>query len=106
MAYRREEIDTDPRVASQEEMEQEGRAITGGPGIVGTKSQMQGAGLGILLGTIVGGLIGLGAGLVFFEGATVIVTLVVGVVAGATFGFTAGGFVGPVKKLDGTDADT
>jgi len=36
----------------------------------------------------------------------VIVTLVVGAGAGLVFGFTAGGFLGPVKKLNGTDADT
>ena len=35
-----------------------------------------------------------------------IVTLVVGAGAGLVFGFTAGGFLGPVKKLNGTDADT
>ena len=96
----------DRQVASQHEMEQEGRAITAGPGVVGTKSQMQGAGIGLFLGALAGGVVGLIAGLLLFEGGAVIITLVVGAVAGLVFGFTAGGFLGPVKKLDGTDADT
>ena len=98
----------DPRIASQNEMEEESRAMTGGPGVVATKSQARGAVGGGFVGGIVGALIGLVVGLLAFDGTGTIITVVVGGVAGFVFGGVSGGIVRPMQKLDEdeSDADT
>jgi hypothetical protein len=102
----KEEDMSDARSRAQREMEQEADSFTGGPGIVASKSQARGAGGGILLGTVVGGVIGLLLGALLFEGVLgVIVAGVAFAAAGATFGGVTGGFVGPRKNLEGSEAD-
>ena len=96
---------SDPRVASQAEMEAESEHLTGGPGVVATKSQAQGAVGGGFVGAVIGGLIGLGIGLIAFDGTTTIITVIVGVVAGLVFGGVSGGIALPMTRHDG-DPDT
>ena len=96
---------SDPRVTSQAEMEAESEHVTGGPGLVATKSQAQGAVGGGLVGAIVGGLIGLGIGLIAFNGTTTIIVVIVGAVAGFVFGGVSGGIALPMTRHDG-DPDT
>jgi membrane associated rhomboid family serine protease len=94
------------REREHEQLRREAEGFTGGPGVVATKSQARGSLAGILGGAIVGVLIGVVVGAIFFEGTRgIVITAVALAVAGATFGGVAGGFVGPRKKLKGTEAD-
>jgi uncharacterized protein YcfJ len=93
------------RVPSEKEMHQEADSLTGGPGVVATKSQAKGGVAGVIAGAVVGALVGLLVGVVFLEGAGVIITTVAFAVAGATAGGVAGGFVAPRRRLGPTEAD-
>jgi len=94
------------RVPSQEEMKQEAEHLTGGPGVVATKSQARGSLAGLLGGVIVGALIGVLIGLLLFDGTVgVVITTIAFGVAGATFGAVSGGFVAPRRKLGSTEVD-
>jgi uncharacterized membrane protein len=94
------------RVPSQEEMKQETEHLTGGPGVVATKSQARGSLVGLVAGVVAGALLGALIGLLIFEGALgVAITTIAFGVAGATFGAVSGGFVAPRKKLGPTEAD-
>ena len=94
------------RVPSQEEMKQETEHLTGGPGVVATKSQARGSLIGLVAGVVVGALVGALIGLLIFEGTLgVVITTIAFGVAGATFGAVSGGFVGPRKKLGPTEVD-
>ena len=88
--------------ATQEEAEH----FTGGPGVVATKSQAQGATAGILAGALVGALVGFLIGALLFEGTrSVIIATIAVAVAGSVFGAVAGGIGRSMKKLERTDAD-
>ncbi len=84
-----------PEPERQEQLA-ETESFTGGPGAVGTKSQMRGAAAGIIIGAIVGALLGLALGLI--TDRPVVFTLV-GAVAGAVVGGVAGGGQNPKQKL-------
>ena len=99
----------DERRQAEQEMRAEAEQLTGGPGVVATRSQMRGTLAGTALWGIVGIVIGLIVGFVFFGGAVgVIVSAVAFGGALATFGGVVGGFVGPRRSLSGTSggADT
>lgn len=85
----------EPSEPSGTEMERELDRGVWAPGALGTRSQLIGGAGGVVLGTVLGALIGLILGLAFFWGQTgsVVITLVVGAVAGATALGLAGGFV-------------
>lgn len=100
MAERRDETSTDPNMAEEAEH------LTGGPGVVVTKSQARGGLAGIVLGGIAGAAAGAILGVLLFEGRTaVIIAVVAFAVAGATFGGVAGGFLGPKRNVDESGAD-
>ena len=90
----------DPQERTWAEMEAESEHLTGGPGVVATKSQAQGAIGGGFVGAVIGGLIGLGIGLIAFDGTTTIITIIVGVVAGLVFGGVSGGIALPMTRND------
>lgn len=96
---------SDPKETSWAEMEAESEHMTGGPGVVATKSQAQGAVGGGLVGAVIGGLVGLAIGQIAFDGESTIITIVVGVVAGLVFGGVSGGIVLPMIKHDRGDPD-
>lgn len=83
----------------QERQEQlaETDSFTGGPGALGTKSQMRGASTGIIIGAIVGALLGLLLGLITDEP---IIFAIVGAVAGAVVGGVAGGGQNSKRALE------
>ncbi len=96
----------DARSRAQRELEEEAEHLTGGPGVVASKTQARGSLGGIAVGTVVGALIGLVVGLLFFEGALgITVSVVAFATGGATFGGIAGGSFAPRKKLEGSEAD-
>ncbi len=92
-------------VPTQAEREEEGRAFTGGPGVVATKSQAKGAVGGGMLFAIIGALIGLVIGITAFGGAMVVITAVVGGVAGLVFGGVAGGVTKSMKETTDRQVD-
>jgi predicted lipid-binding transport protein (Tim44 family) len=77
-------------------------SLTGGPGVVATKSQAQGALAGILVGAIVGAIIG---GVIGLIANFLIVGLLVGAVGGAVVAGVAGGGQRPKQRLEGSEAD-
>lgn len=99
----------DDRAAAEQEMRAEAEQLTGGPGVVATRSQMRGTLAGTLAFGVIGAVIGLVVGAIFFQGALgTIVSTVAFAGALATFGGVAGGFVGPRRSLSDTPgaADT
>ena len=92
-------------VPTQAEREEEGRSLTGGPGVVATKSQAKGALGGGVVFAIIGALIGLVIGLVAFEGPMIVITAVVGGVAGLVFGGVAGGVTKSMKETTDRQVD-
>lgn len=89
------------RVVERSEREQavakdEVDSITGGPGVVATKSQAQGALVGIVIGAIVGAIVGAIIGLL---ADFLIVGIIVGAVAGAVVAGVAGGGQRPKQRL-------
>ncbi|MDQ3987214.1 MAG: hypothetical protein M3280_12050 [Actinomycetota bacterium] len=71
-------------------------SLTGGPGIVATKSQARGALAGIAVGALVGLVIGIILGLII---DALIVAPIVTTVAGAVVGGVAAGGQNPKQKL-------
>jgi hypothetical protein len=92
----------------EKKMHEEVEGVTGGPGVVATRSQARGGGMGALIGGIVGALIGLVVGMLVFDGGRAMVISVVALaVAGAVFGGVAGGIGRSMNKLEeGGRADT
>jgi F0F1-type ATP synthase assembly protein I len=99
------EVDVSRRVPSQQEMKQEADHLTGGPGVVATKSQARGSLAGIAAGVVAGVVIGFLIGLLIGGTMGIIITVIVGAVAGATLGGVAGGIVGPSRRLGPTEVD-
>ena len=86
------------------EMQDEGEGSIGTPGLVASKSQPQGSVAGALIGAVLGAIVGVIVGLPLFSGEerNIVISVVAFVIAGATFGGTAGGFVWRRRKLSGT----
>ena len=97
----------DDRTEARQEMREETESLTGGPGVVATKSQARGGLAGTFLGAIVGAIIGLVVGLLAFSetGRAIVISVVCFAVGGATFGAVVGGFLVPRRKLQRTDTD-
>ncbi len=96
----------DARSRAQRELEEEAEHLTGGPGVVASKTQARGSIAGVVVGAVAGALIGLIVGVLFFEGALGITVSVISfATGGATFGGLAGGSFAPRKKLEGSEAD-
>jgi hypothetical protein len=94
------------REQKHEELRQEAEHLTGGPGVVATKSQARGGLTGAAIGAIVGFLVGLGLGAILFEGGRGLwITGAALAVAGAVFGGVVGGITGPSRNLKGSEAD-
>lgn len=92
-------------VPTQAEEEEEGRALTGGPGVVATKSQAKGAVGGGAIFALIGAIVGLVVGLIAFDGAMIVITAVVGGVAGLVFGGVAGGVTKSMKETTERQVD-
>ena len=96
----------DARTRGKRELEEEAEGLTGGPGVIASKSQARGAAGGVALGAVGGAILGLVIGLLFFEGALgIVISVVAFAVGGATFGGLAGGSFRPRQKLEGSEAD-
>jgi len=100
--------DRDNRTALQAEMREEMEHTSAGAGNVGpfTKEMTKGLLAGTLVGGLIGGLLGVPAAFVAFGDVSLatrlVITIGVGVAAGATFGFVMGGGLGakgPVEQL-------
>jgi hypothetical protein len=86
----------------QEAAKDEVDSLTGGPGVVATKSQAQGGLAGIVVGAFVGAILGLVVGLL---ADVLVIGIIVGAVAGATVMGVAGGGQRPKQRLEGTEED-
>ena len=98
---------TDDRTEARQEMREEAESLTGGPGVVASKSQARGGLAGAITGAVIGAIVGLVIGLLAFSetGRAIVISVVSFAVAGATFGGVVGGFVTSRRKLQRTDAD-
>ena len=85
-------------------LREEADAAVVGPGVVATKSQMQGGVIGTVVGAIAGALLGLLLGPVIWDGA-VILSVIVFAIAGATAGGTLGGFMRNRGRQERGDPD-
>jgi hypothetical protein len=96
------------RPEARETMRREAESLTGGPGVVASKSQARGGLFGAAVGAAGGALLGLVVALVAFSesGRAIVISVIAFAVAGSTFGAVVGGFVKPRQKLARTDADT
>jgi hypothetical protein len=81
------------------------QGLTGGPGVVATKSQAQGATAGIAIGSLVGGIIGLVVGLIALEGAAIAIPIITFAVGGAVAAGVFGGFFKSQKTREDRSAD-
>ena len=97
----------DKRAEARQEMADEMEGAVVAPGVVTSKSQTQGGGLGMVGLGFVGLVVGVLLGVLVFGGSTqaVIISAVAFAFAGGTAGALIGGFVAPRQKLDGTEAD-
>lgn len=86
----------------QEVARDEVDSLTGGPGVVATKSQAQGGLVGIIVGAVLGAILGLIVGLIF---DVLIVGIIVGLVAGTVVAGVAGGGQRPKQRLVDDEAD-
>jgi hypothetical protein len=85
----------------EKKMHDEVEGVTGGPGVVATKSQARGGGIGAVIGGVVGALVGLVVGMLMFDGGRAVVISVVALaVAGAVFGGVAGGIGRSMNMLE------
>ena len=95
------------RDQEHEQLRREAEGMTGGPGVVATKSQARGSLAGVVGGGILGFLLGMIIGAIFFSGGrNMWITAIVLTVAGLVVGGVAGGIAGPRRKLRGSEADT
>ena len=88
--------------ALRQEQRDEVESTMVGAGNVGpfTKGMSQGMAIWIPISTVVGALIGLALAPLVLEDRSVLM-VIIGAVAGAVFGFTAGGFVGSRRRGEG-----
>lgn len=86
----------------QEVAKDEVDSLTGGPGLVATKSQAQGGLVGLIVGAIAGAAIGFIVGLIV---DLIVVTTIVGAVGGAVVAAVAGGGQRPKQRLEGSETD-
>ena len=84
----------------QEAAKGEVDSITGGPGVVATKSQAQGALTGIIVGAVIGAILGAVIGLI---ADFLVIGVIVGAVAGAVVAGVAGGGQRPKQRLSDTE---
>jgi hypothetical protein len=94
--------DREERSAQRDEATQ---GLTGGPGVVATKSQAQGATAGIAIGSIVGAIIGLIVGLIALEGAATVIPVITFAIGGAVAAGVFGGFFKSQKTREDRSAD-
>ena len=83
-------------------MQEEGDSLTGGPGVVATKSQARGGLAGIVIGIIVGGGLGALIGLLMGGGSTTVIIAIVGAVAGAVALGVFGGIFNSSRNVSST----
>jgi hypothetical protein len=88
--------------AEQEYAKDELDSVTGGPGVLATKSQAQGSLMGIVIGAVIGAILGAVIGLIT---NTLVVGIIVGAVGGAVVAGVAFGGQRPKRRLEGTEAD-
>jgi hypothetical protein len=90
--------DREERSAQRDEATQ---GLTGGPGVVATKSQAQGATAGIAIGAIVG----LVVGLIALEGGAIAIPIITFAVGGAVAAGVFGGYFKSQKTREDRAAD-
>lgn len=96
----------DARSRAQRELEEEAEHLTGGPGVVASKTQARGSIAGVGAGVVIGAILGLIVGFLFFQGTLgIMISVIAFATGGATFGGLAGGSFAPRKKLEGSEAD-
>ncbi|MDP9067608.1 MAG: hypothetical protein M3N53_04545 [Actinomycetota bacterium] len=96
----------DERSRAQRELEEEAEHLTGGPGVVASKTQARGSLAGLVGGLVVGAILGAIVGVLFFQGTLgIVISVIAFATGGATFGGLAGGSFAPRKKLEGSEAD-
>ena len=97
----------DHEVPSQRVMREEADSAVVGPGVVATKSQIQGSAIGALVGAVIGAVIGLLAGLLIWNDSTqaIMIAVIVFAVGGATAGGTSGGFLRNRERMERGDPD-
>ena len=91
------------------EMRDELEGMVAGPGAVATGPMSIGSFAGGALGAVVGAVLGFAIGALIYGtggGSVVIISAIVGAVALATFGATAGGFLGPRSRKEAGDGVT
>ena len=88
--------------AEQEVAKGEVDSLTGGPGIVATKSQAKESLVGIVIGLVVGAILGAIVGAI---ADVLVVGIIVGAVGGAVVAGVAGGGQSPRHNLEGSEAD-
>jgi membrane associated rhomboid family serine protease len=107
MKEKEEDLTEGHREKEHEQLRREAEGFTAGPGVVASKTQARGSLAGVLIGVVVGAVLGIIIGVAVFDAnRSVVITAVAVAIAGAVFGGVTGGFVGPRKKLEGTEADT
>ena len=79
--------------------------FTGGPGVVATKSQAQGASAGIFAGAAIGAVLGLIVGL-FLQGSAIWIAPIVFAVGGAVALGVFGGFLKSQQTREHSRVDT
>jgi ABC-type branched-subunit amino acid transport system permease subunit len=94
--------DREERSAQRDEATQ---GLTGGPGVVATKSQAQGATAGIAIGVIVGAIVGLVIGLLALEGAAITIPVITFAVGGAVAAGVFGGYFKSQKTREDRSTD-
>jgi F0F1-type ATP synthase assembly protein I len=89
--------------SEQETAREEIDSLTGGPGVVATKSQAQGSLVGIVIGLVIGAIVGAVVGLLI---DAFLVSILVGAVGGAVVAAVAGGGQRPKQRLEAGEADS
>jgi hypothetical protein len=87
-----------PETAEEFLSRRESESLTMGPGLVVTKSQARGAGVGLSIGAVVGALAGTLVGLALFDGIPALIMIICGAVAGCVAGGVFGGIAGGSSK--------
>ncbi len=93
-----------PTHSTIQEEEETTEHLTGGPGVVATKSQARGALGGIAVGAIIGAIIGLVIGLIA-QGATIWIAPIVFAVGGSVAAGVFGGYFNSQQKRERSAAD-
>jgi NADH:ubiquinone oxidoreductase subunit 6 (subunit J) len=88
--------------SEQETARDEIDSLTGGPGVVATKSQAQGSLMWIIIGLVIGAVVGAVVGLI---AGAFLVSVLVGAVGGAVVAAVAGGGQRPKQRLESGEVD-